>query len=611
MKRNKIFILTSLLAVLIAVATIAQDRVVNIYSGGAVINSRPTSQVDSVLVAKSATSQDRVINILYGGEVVNSLPESQVDSIKVERAQDEPDDGSLFEFGYCGEKGSNNLKFGAGTHRVLMEIPAEQADVFAGAKIKKVSFVLEKLASQSAKVVILNKKEDETPVYTQDVTIENDTWNEVTLTVPYTISKEGFFIGYEVEATASDYPLGLDDGPVSSYGDIVGYKQQGTDSFIFLHMREYGGGNNCIRIYLSGYYQVQYDLALKTLDAKDIVKPGEEFNLTGTVKNTATKDINSYDVTCQIGSQTPVTKTINKAVKAGETATFDIAGLKVEQEGTYDIKVTISNLDGRDDEDMSDNTMSKEIVAMKEFIPRKILLEQFSTQSCSNCPAAHVTFKSVTSNRSDIAWVVHHAAFGTDQYTIDESEDYVWFYEGDDYAPAAMLDRTCLGSAGAPTPTGGNAPTPVFFPKNLTTVENLVDYCLEQPAAVSVNISDSYNAQTREYTVTVSGDAVINFNKEVRVNIFLTEDGLKGFQAGSSNSNYDHSHAMRKVMTGTWGTPVTFDNKKYEVTFTCTLDEGWVPSNMNVIAFLSYYDANDKNACQVLNTNWKELNAGM
>lgn len=509
----------------------------------------------------------------------------------------------LMEFGYCGEPATDLGFKEALTYRMLIEIPAEKAAKFEGAEIKKVTFALGSLTNTQAKVVIVNQKEDVATVYSQNASVQANAWNEVTLTTPYTIGTKGFFIGVQVDAQAADYPISVDAGPANPLGDWIGY--QNGNAFEYMHAGDAGFGNNCIYIYLAGASLPQYDFALQAVNAKDFVKTGSEFTLGATVKNMGQQNVSSYDVTYQIDDQAPVTKTINTPLNAGQTSTINLDNLKFDQEGTYNITVTVSNLDGQADEDSRDNTLSKTVTAANDFIARKVLLEQFTGQSCGNCPRVHDFMEAALEDRNDAVWVVHHAGYYADNFTIEESEQYTWFYGGGGkYAPAAMFDRTNLVSQGAYT-NGANVP--VFMPTSTEEVDKLIDYLAAEPAVVDVNIKDGFNPETREYSVTVSGKAIGEFSREVYLHIFLTEDGLTGYQAGGGN-NYTFNHTMRKVMTSTWGDEVHFVNGEYWTNYKCTLDNSWDVENMHVVAFLAYNSDTDVNDCVVLNTEAKDIN---
>ena len=508
------------------------------------------------------------------------------------------EEGSM-EYGYCGDLYQYIGMGSATTYRVMIEIPASDAAKFEGANITKVNIGIGTISGTSAKVLILKQLTDNIAAYSQDVTVKGESWNEITLTTPYTIGNEGFFVGYEITGKAEDYPIGCDGQAGNTLGDYVGFKN--GLSFQYMHISEQGFGNNCIKLTLSGNNLPKYDLALQVSPLKEYMHTNTEFNLNGAVKNSASKTVNSFDVTYQIDEQAPVTTTINSTVAPGKTTTFAIEGLKFEQDGKHNVSVTVANLDGNADESDSDNSYSQTVASLSNFVPRKVLLENFSTAQCGNCPRVHRWFKAITQDRNDVAWVVHHAGFYTDDFTVSDSEKYTWFYGGGGtYAPAVMLDRTNLSDQGS----GANVP--VFFPESETSVENLIDYCIAEQAIISVKLEDAYNKDTRELVVKVSGKAETELMRTPYIHIFLTEDGLIGTQSGAG-TNYEHNHALRKVITSTWGDELKMTGNEYEVTYTYTLDNGWDPEKMSVIAFVSNNDDYDPNACQVLNTDYKQL----
>ena len=70
MKHNKIYLFTLLLAGMLALATIAQERVVNIYRNGEVIQSYAVTEIDSLKVEKVLSAPGNVRATLDGETVV-------------------------------------------------------------------------------------------------------------------------------------------------------------------------------------------------------------------------------------------------------------------------------------------------------------------------------------------------------------------------------------------------------------------------------------------------------------------------------------------------------------------------------------------------------------
>ena len=513
------------------------------------------------------------------------------------------------EYGYCGEF-TLSLGFGMkGTMRAVMEVPAADAAKYAGVQITTVKVGLGTFASTpNAQLLILPDLDGSEPIYSQSFTPVSNKWNEVVLETPYTIGQDGFFVGYQIDCTANNYPFGIDEETANPLGDYVGYYDAEEGAFMYLHLGSEGFGNNSIKLVLTGDNLPQYDLVLEDVSVKQYVKTGDVFSLTGQVKNAATQTINTFDVTYQIGDAEAQTQTITAygGLANAQTYTFSIDNLVINEDGTKNITVTISNPNGMVDESEADNTVTKAVTALSTMVPRKVLLENFSTAQCGNCPRVHELIKDILSERNDVAYVVHHSGFGTDTYTIDESKEYLWFYGGGTYTPAAMLDRRCLKELGAEG-AQGVVTAPVFFPNSKESLTEYINYCAEQPAFISINITDVYNEENRELTVRVYGECAIELAQIPRINIFLTENGLVGYQSGGGNS-YIHSHAIRKVMTSTWGDQLTFDSSnKFDVTYTCVLDEDWKAENMSVVAFVADFNEKNYNECIVHNSEWKPL----
>ncbi|MBO7317650.1 MAG: Omp28-related outer membrane protein, partial [Bacteroidales bacterium] len=518
------------------------------------------------------------------------------------------------EYGYCGEL-ATSLGFGMqGTFRSLMKIPAADAAKYAGAQITNVSVGVGSFSENpNAQIIILKDIQGSEPIYTQEFTPKKTSWNEVALETPYTINGEDIFVGFQIScSTKNDYPFGIDDQVANELGDYVGVLDEKSNKFQYLHLGEQGFGNNCIKLTLAGDNLPQYDLVLEELSINRYIKTGTEFSITGTIKNAAAQNINTFDLAYQIVNSEPVTQTItiDNGLANAQKYNFSIDQLSIAEDGTHEVTVTISNPNGMADESDSDNSANKSVTTFSTTVSRKMLLENFSTAQCGNCPRVHEIIKGIVKDRSDVAWVVHHSGYGVDDYTISESNSYLWFYGGGGtFAPAAMFDRLCLQDLGAEG-AQGITKTPIFFPSNKEQLEEYIEYCLNQPTFISLNIADVYNEETRELTVKVSGQSTVKVEQMPNINIFLTEDGLYGYQSGGGY-NYPHSHAIRKVMTSTWGDALTLDDEnKFEVTYTCVLDNEWKPEHMSVIAFVADYNEANYNDCVVLNTEFKVLEYG-
>ena len=524
---------------------------------------------------------------------------------QAEAANQNTADNSI-TFGYCGEL-YEAIGFGtACTSRAAIEITPEVIAKYQGAQISQVLIGAGSNAGKDAKVLILGSLEDNDTLYSQEIKLTTNRWNEITLDTPYTIGEKSFYVGYEVTTNASTaYPIGVDNEAACPESDWVGMYDEEKGAWAWEHTGASNFGNVCIRLVLTGDKLPQYDFELNSAKIHDYIATGKEFSIEATVKNIGTQDAQSFDVACQIGNAEPVVTTINTAVASNSTVTFTIEGLSAAEEGEQEIKLEVTSIDGNADQYTDNNTYTKVANFLSNLATRKVLIEEFSTTGCVNCPRAHTTMKDITEGRDDIALVVHHAGYGTDNFTIAASRSYLNFYNESSYAPAMMIDRRPLADQGA-LGYSGAAPGPVFGVTSKEDIMKYINYCFDQPALVSVNVEDSYNEETREFTVRVWGEAAIELPSSTVINVYITESGMIGYQKGGGN-DYVHNHAIRANLTTTWGDALTIENGKYDVTYTYEISEKWEPENMSVVAFVSNYDSKDVNNCVVYNTNFKEF----
>lgn len=396
----------------------------------------------------------------------------------------------------------------------------------------------------------------------------------------------------------------------------------GTGCYAFIIYDEYGDGICCS--YGTGYFEVYYDDVLigdggefgaeasvqgmgegcpqNEIEIIDITMSpyaitSNNVNVSGKVVSNGVS-LTSFDVTYKINDGEFVTtfnKTCNVSMGGEVSFTHDIPA-NFDADGTYTVTVFVSNPNGFAD-DENDNTMTHQLISNTNSTSRKVLLEQFSTGACINCPAATTNLTSWTSSRPNIIWVTHHAGYYTDPMTIQENTDLLVYFNdgGDTYAPAAMLDRYFLSPAGDPGP--------VFFPAS-TYTPALMDERLDFPAFVTVEMEGVYNPDTRQIDLTVSGEFVGNvFGNSYRLSVYIIEDGIVGTQTGVTGS-YTHNHVMRDAISATFGDAGAIaagtTGTTYTKSYTYTHNAAWVPENLSVIAFVTNWGSN-VNDREVLN----------
>ena len=218
--------------------------------------------------------------------------------------------------------------------------------------------------------------------------------------------------------------------------------------------------------------------------------------------------------------------------------------------------------------------------------PRKYLIEHFTGDQCGYCPYGMYSIMEYSANTTTpCIWVSHHYGFNNDEYTIPESAK-IGSTCGVQGAPNMAMNRTkIMGTAIA------------FHPGYLVEdgmAETITSKC-DTTAEASVVIEHTYNAETRQLDVTVSGQVANTEVTEYLLTVLIKENGLIGKQADyywswktAGYKEFMHPCVVRDLLTvSQLGDTVKVENQAYSMTFTYTVSEKWVAENCNVVAYIT------------------------
>ena len=146
----------------------------------------------------------------------------------------------------------------------------------------------------------------------------------------------------------------------------------------------------------------------------------------------------------------------------------------------------------------------------------------------------------------------------------------------------------------------------------------LLDEALSYPAPLSVEIGESYNAETRVLDVTVSGEISLQDIDlgNAYLNVWILEDSIKAdYQAGTGwkdeaaqiPNDWWHEHLIRKMATGFSGEALVADGDTYSHEFSIYLEQGWHPGRCTIVAFVSRDINGNGMDAYVYNANKKTL----
>lgn len=212
---------------------------------------------------------------------------------------------------------------------------------------------------------------------------------------------------------------------------------------------------------------------------------------------------------------------------------------------------------------------------------RRVLIEDFTGQFCSNCPEAHKVIHNLQQQYGDgvIAVAIHAGHFGLAEGSNEKTIGLMQ-PEGDTYAthwgvssyPAGLINR-------------------VSGLLKHTEWAAYAREALEQEAVMDIVL----NCKVSEDSTSLMIDTEINskVDVEAKLQLWVTESGITALQqnGGSLDANYIHNHVYRASVNGLWGEEVNLNGYiPYNSAYQISVRENWDVENLSVVAFV-YNDA--------------------
>lgn len=414
-------------------------------------------------------------------------------------------------------------------------------------------------------------------------------WNEVALSAPLIISKSmgDIFVGYSFHQRANVYGVSIVGEPLAN----TSYLKLGEGSWQNISDE----GVISLEAVVSGDALPKQDLGLVSASVSPWPQDGiSAVRIMLTVHNYGTEAVNGFTVTCTTGSTT-TTQHVDASLTSTANGTYALTvdpGVTIDAQAEW--TVSISGIDGGEDENMSNNSVQA-ICAFQ----KNVLVEEFTTERCTNCPRVAGFLHTVLENEDytdHVFAVCHHAGFYTDSFTQDCDEELTWFYNDNLYAPAMMIDRQPYF-----TVSNSSHATPIYLPQSADDIAKYVDQDLALTANAMVGVTTELAADSTELTANViclRNDNLIC--EQPRLTVYLLEDDVKAISQAGADATYRHQHIIR-AYNSTWGEPVEWENNGFAYRHTFTLNSSWKKDDLSVVAVLANYNAEDVSDCVVKN----------
>lgn len=284
-------------------------------------------------------------------------------------------------------------------------------------------------------------------------------------------------------------------------------------------------------------------------------------------------------------------------VPSHEITTIDVPGVKINQEGNLDVKLTVKKVNGVDDSDVADNEMTSSSFAYREggqILRRNVLLEQFTSEGYSEAEFVDESYKEFLADQSNVIWVKHHVKTKggfIDQFVTDFEKKYVSLYGGaSTFFPAACFDRMKF--------LGMEDPGPAYFVESNVAFEAMLGNVNMIPSFAELNVRPKHNEADNTITVKVNLNTQANVmpgQTDLRLTTWLVEDGIVSTEQKGVSGEYIQDGVIRAVLSeDVWGDKVDISSYSASKEYSIAVDPKWNLANMRVVSFLSNYDPSNK-----------------
>jgi hypothetical protein len=327
---------------------------------------------------------------------------------------------------------------------------------------------------------------------------------------------------------------------------------------------------------------VNYDMAGLSANVQDYVLNNTAQSLTGTMQNYGGATITSMQLNYQVDGGAVVTQNLtglNIAPTASYNFTHGTAWTPTTV-GNHTIKIWADELNGNNDQNNPNDTIYVTTYAANQLAQRKVLYEQFTSNTCGPCASADPTITTFLANNganTDAGKIVamkYHMNYpspGTDAaYTAESGTRHTYY-----------------GVSGIPHASVGN----IYGDHPLNLTQGIVDAEYARPTIFGIDVTGTY--YNNQVTVDVDVTSFVDFNTpNTRLHVALMENELSrtDFSPLPTTSQQTFKYVMRKMLPNANGTTLaTFtagQTQSFELSHTLSNLLKGNMENVSVVVFV-------------------------
>ena len=276
---------------------------------------------------------------------------------------------------------------------------------------------------------------------------------------------------------------------------------------------------------------------LVSIDVHDNINLGDT-DINFSVQNLGVEKITSFEAEYKIGDNT-YSQTFETNMASNETKQFTFDQDAYLTPNKYDLNINITSVNGKEDQDITNNTLTKEINVALSSTQRIPMIEHFSSASCAPCVSVNNMMHKLTeSNPGKYTYVKYPAKYPPDIYNTAECDVRSNYY------------------------LVSGVPNVAFNGVNLGAT-SVSQYQLDNSynEAAFVNIKGAFNIEGKTINVTADVMSYVNL-KNVKTFVSVNEKTTTGNKG--DNGETEFHHIMMKMLDNANGNDTKVESGKYQ-----------------------------------------------
>ena len=321
------------------------------------------------------------------------------------------------------------------------------------------------------------------------------------------------------------------------------------------------------------------DIQLSSIEVNNTIQAGK-IEVGFIASNISGNEVTSFEASYEVEGHDIVTETFNTTIAPNQQQSVTFKKNIDLLPGTHEIKVNIISVNGEEDSNIDNNSMTKEIRTFMKTINRTPMIEHFSSSTCTPCVAVDNDMMTLTTNNKG-------------KYTYVK---YPWNYPGvgDKYYIEDCSVRGAYYSiTGVPT---------IIFDGTTTTKQPKQSNFDERFNTTSyVDIIGAFDVNGN--TINVTAD-IISYIDIPNVRVFATVNEKTTTGNVGSNGMTEFHHILMNMLSGVEGIQTSLEvgkYQRYEFTLDMTTTNMEEIEDLEVAIWIQNYESKEVHNSHFLN----------